>query len=79
MVILLMTEHPIGTSPYRARITRVLKYLFYDYGLDLEILENMVQNNYIQAYASETDQYNYMNDMYIKSAKNLKKNIKQES
>ena len=77
--ILLMTEHPMGTSPYGARITRVLKYLFYDYGLDLEILENMVQNNYIQAYASETDQYNYMHDMYIKSAKNLKKNIKQES
>ena len=33
------------------------------------------QYNYIKAFASETDQYEYMNDMYHISAKALKKNL----
>lgn len=75
--IVLLSDFPMGTTPYGARIARVLKYLYYDYGLDLEILEHMAQKNYIKAFASESDQFEYMNDMYKASARALKKTLPQ--
>lgn len=65
--IQLMSEHPTGTSVYGARIVRPLKALYYiNEGLDLEIIEKMVKDNYIKGFAKETDQLEYFIDLYNK-------------
>lgn len=69
-----MSEMDMGTTPFGQKIVRTLKMLYYDFlGLDLEVIQKMTRDNYIKAYSNESDQYQYMRDMYLKTKKQLKK------
>jgi len=61
----LMSNYPMGTSPYGQKIIRPLKKLHYlNDGLDLEVIEELVKNNYIKGFSKETDQLEYFIDLY---------------
>jgi len=65
-----MNNYPMGTSPFGQKIIRPLKKLYYiNDGLDLDIIEQMVKNNYIKGFSKETDQLEYFIDLYNKYKK----------
>jgi hypothetical protein len=69
----IMNNYEMNTSPYSNKIVRSLKSLYYIYnGLDLQVIEHMVKNNYITAYSNDAEQNAYMKKIYSRSLKSVK-------
>jgi hypothetical protein len=63
----LVKDYPIGTNLYGQKIVRTLKSLHFKHnGLKENKVVKMFSKNYIKAFTSEKDQFDYMNDLYNK-------------
>jgi len=63
----LVKKYPIGTNLYGQKIVRTLKSLYFKHnGLNEKKVIKMFSKNYIKAFTSEKDQFDYMNDLYKK-------------
>lgn len=62
-----VSKYPTATSIYGQKITRPLKKLYYkNAGLDIKIIEKMFKNNYIKGFTKQSEQLEYLQDLYNK-------------
>jgi len=62
-----VSKYPTATSIFGQKITRPLKKLYYkNNGLDIKVIEKMFKNNYIKGFAKQSDQLEYLTDLYNK-------------
>ena len=69
-----MNEYPSKTSPYSQKFVRAMKMLYYDNKkINLLAIRKMCKENYMSAYNNENDTFEYLNDIYNKANKTLKR------
>ena len=76
-ILTTMSHHPdkIQGNPFTQKFTRTIKALNHDLnGLNLDVIESICSNHYLQSLSSETEQYLYLKDLYDKNLKKISKN-----
>ena len=73
-ILKIMNEYPSKTSPYSQKFVRAMKMLYYDNKkINLLAIRKMCKENYMSAYNNENDTFEYLNDIYNKANKSLKR------